>query len=277
MSVKMSRKAKGVLAVTVAASINGALFAPTAMAVEQEPTSESRLATGKRINTNINTNNDALDRGLNKCQSVSNELDQADSRIRDVDMEPEVPATEQAEQDPQQVLQLLRGVDDDKAEGQSQGTQLSTGKRINLAEETTSDSLANNDSRLTQAGDDGLTLNSDRLNNVTREGSLRDNCDVDKAVAAKPAQVESPVTENAPTDSDNAAAPTAVSDAAPVESVIVEDDGVHAATSGSSDDGTQTLAKTGSETTLFAGIAAAIAGALGAMLMWFSRKQKRQS
>lgn len=95
----------------------------------------------------------------------------------------------------------------EKAQAQSEGMKLSTGKRINPDEETTSDSLDNNDTRLNQAGDDGS----------------------------------------------------------------------HAAASGSSDEGTQTLAKTGSETKLFAGIAAAIAGSFGATLMWFSRKQERQS
>ena len=265
MTVKMSRKTKSLLAVTVAASINGALFVPAALASTQgEVVSESRLATGKRIN-------------LGDDNAANRELTRGDCelRIKDVDMVPENQELRQANQAPQQVLQLLRGQDQAAQETTDAAEvrvveRLDTGKRINTAED---DSAGLNTNRHTER------LESSRLEN---DGLRIGTCDemdekvIDESTSndteLKP---ESPIIEQAPVHED------ALTDdlVAPVsDSVEFGEDSTPQIVTESSDDSTgQTLAKTGSETTMFAGIAAALAGAVGAMLLWVSRKRSSQN
>lgn len=233
--------------------------------------SEEGLALAQRLNTS--TKNLEMDDPANTCCTrIADEdfVEETQSRIRDADLADESKESERRndlvqagddkqEDDKQEVLKLF-GNDNSRVSEQSRiddGEQaqkrLETGKRINTA------------------GDDAAGLNHRDRETAT--------CNTESLVASVPDSTEVVSKEVTSTTGAKAVSAVAQSQAAN-EFDTNSDEQAAVVASDTSDNGTAdvdsgTLAKTGS-TAQFAGLAAAIAATIGALMMFFSRKKRHQ-
>lgn len=251
---------------------------------------EESLARSQRLNTATN-DLEPDDLAAACCTRIADEdfADEAESRIRDADMAEESSESgrqndlRQTRDNSQEVLKLFGSENDQEREN----TRISDSEKTQELSTETSQGRLSTGKRINTAGDDavGLEIGDRKTVTCATENLTQDDsnkvADADSnelpTKEAVPAPEAAPVNgvqaEDAVTLASNSDQSGVVS-AAPASTK--EQAAVTANDNGATDVDSGTLARTGSNAQ-FAGFVAVIAAAVGALMMFFSRKKRHQN